>query len=38
MEPLVTVLGEMWTQEHLKAGGTEQHVHGQGAQMCAFYF
>lgn len=38
MEPLVTVLGEMWTQEHLKAGGMEQHVHGQGAQMCAFYF
>lgn len=38
MESQVTVLGEMWTQEHLKTGGMEPHVHGQGIQVCAFYF
>ena len=29
---------EMWTQEHHKGSGMEQHVHGKGVQMVGFYF
>jgi hypothetical protein len=29
---------EMWTQEHHKSSGMDQHVHGLNAQIVAFYF
>jgi len=29
---------EMWTQEHHKHSGMEQHIHGYGAQIVGFYF
>jgi hypothetical protein len=38
MEGLVTFFTEMWTQEHNFQSNMEQHFHGQGAQISAFYF
>ena len=29
---------DMWTQEHHKSSGMEQHIHGAGIQMVGFYF
>ena len=33
-----TYFSEMWTQEHYKHSSMEQHVHGFGSQLVAFYF
>lgn len=38
MHDKVTTFTEMWTQEHHKHSGMEQHVHGYGAQIVGFYF
>jgi len=38
MEHLVTYFMEMWTQEHNAGSGIDQHVHGHGAAISAFYF
>jgi len=38
MEPLVTYFTEMWTQEHNHMSSMDQHVHGLGAQISAFFF
>jgi uncharacterized protein (TIGR02466 family) len=38
MEGLVTYFTEMWTQEHNFQSNMEQHIHGRGAQISAFYF
>lgn len=38
MNSLVTYFTEMWTQEHNFMSSMEQHVHGAGAQISAFYF
>lgn len=35
---LQTSFMEMWTQEHHKMSGMEQHVHGFGSQIVGFYF
>jgi len=32
------VYGEMWMQEHHKGSSMDYHVHGQNAQIVAFYF
>lgn len=34
----VTYFTEMWTQEHNYQSSMEQHFHGNGAQISAFYF
>lgn len=33
-----TYFSEMWCQEHYKASGMDQHVHGAGSQIVGFYF
>lgn len=38
MQGFQTVFTEMWTQEHHKMSGMEQHVHGFGSQIVGFYF
>jgi uncharacterized protein (TIGR02466 family) len=38
METLVTVMTEMWTQEHSKYSSMDIHTHGMGAQISCFYF
>lgn len=38
VESLVTFFTEMWTQEHNKFSSMDYHVHGNGAQISAFYF
>lgn len=38
MQNLHTSFMEMWTQEHHKVSGMEQHVHGFGSQIVGFYF
>lgn len=38
MQDKNTVFLEMWTQEHHKSSGMDQHVHGPNAQIVAFYF
>lgn len=38
MESMVTFFTEMWTQEHNFQSSMEQHFHGNGAQISAFYF
>lgn len=38
MENLVTVFMEMWTQEHATHSGMDNHFHGMGSQVSAFYF
>jgi len=38
MENFVTYFMEMWTQEHNAGSGMEQHVHGHGSSISAFYF
>ena len=38
MTPLVTYFLEMWTQEHNHMSSMDQHVHGLGAQISAFFF
>lgn len=38
MNNLVTFFTEMWTQEHKKYSHMDQHLHGMGAQISAFYF
>lgn len=38
MQGFHTVFTEMWTQEHHKISGMEQHVHGFGSQIVGFYF
>ena len=38
MESMVTYFTEMWTQEHNFQSSMEQHFHGGGAQISAFYF
>jgi len=38
MDNYTTHFSEMWTQEHGKVSGMEQHVHGFGSQLSAFYF
>jgi len=38
MDHLVTYFTEMWTQEHNHLSSMETHIHGQGAQISAFYF
>jgi Putative 2OG-Fe(II) oxygenase len=38
MDGLVTYFTEMWTQEHNFQSNMEQHFHGGGAQISAFYF
>lgn len=38
MQGFQTVFIEMWTQEHHKMSGMEQHVHGFGSQIVGFYF
>lgn len=38
MQNLRTYFTEMWTQEHHKMSGMEQHVHGFGSQIVGFYF
>ena len=38
MMGLQTSFMEMWTQEHHKMSGMEQHVHGFGSQIVGFYF
>ena len=38
MDNFVTFFTEMWTQEHNFHSNMEQHMHGNGAQISAFYF
>lgn len=38
MRQFTVGFSEMWTQEHHKQSGMEQHVHGFGAQIVGFYF
>lgn len=38
MQNFRTSFMEMWTQEHYKVSGMEQHVHGFGSQIVGFYF
>lgn len=38
MTNVVTYFTEMWTQEHNFHSSMEQHFHGSGAQISAFYF
>ncbi|NDF49748.1 hypothetical protein EB118_22260 [bacterium] len=38
MKNLSMVFTEMWTQEHHKMSGMEQHVHGFGSQISGLYF
>lgn len=38
MQDFRTSFMEMWTQEHYKVSGMEQHVHGFGSQIVGFYF
>jgi uncharacterized protein (TIGR02466 family) len=38
MSRLVTYFQEMWAQEHSQYSGMDQHVHGAGSQISAFYF
>ena len=38
MQDKVVQFTEMWTQEHHKHSGMEQHIHGFGAQIVGFYF
>lgn len=38
MHEFEVMFTEMWTQEHHKHSGMEQHVHGYGAQIVGFYF
>jgi Putative 2OG-Fe(II) oxygenase len=38
MDNLVTFFQEMWTQEHNFHSSMDQHIHGHGAQISAFYF
>lgn len=38
MQNFRTSFIEMWTQEHYKVSGMEQHVHGFGSQIVGFYF
>jgi uncharacterized protein (TIGR02466 family) len=38
MSRLVTYFQEMWIQAHSKYSGMDQHVHGAGSQISAFYF
>jgi hypothetical protein len=38
MDHYVTYFTEMWTQEHNFHSNMEQHMHGGGTQMSAFYF
>jgi uncharacterized protein (TIGR02466 family) len=38
MSRLVTYFQEMWVQSHSKYSGMDQHAHGAGSQISAFYF
>ena len=38
MNDLETFFQEMWTQEHWKYNGHEEHIHNQGAQITGLYF
>ncbi len=38
MEKLVTFFTEMWTQEHNYMSSMDNHIHGAGAQISAFFF
>lgn len=38
MQDYSTLFLEMWTQEHHKSSGMDQHIHGNNAQITAFYF
>lgn len=38
MHDKLVYVNSMWTQEHHKHSGMEQHVHGYGAQIVGFYF
>lgn len=38
MSRLVTYFQEMWIQAHSKYSNMDQHVHGAGSQISAFYF
>jgi uncharacterized protein (TIGR02466 family) len=38
MSDRALVFTEMWTQEHYKMSGMEQHIHGYGSQIVGFYF
>ena len=38
MESLVTMFTEMWTQQYQTAASMDQHFHGAGSQVTAFYF
>jgi hypothetical protein len=38
MQNFHTFFESMWTQEHHKHSGMEQHVHGGGSQIVGFYF
>jgi len=38
VDNIVTYFTEMWTQEHNFHSSMEQHIHGGGVQICAFFF
>ena len=38
LDHLQTYFQSMWMQKHHKHSNMEQHVHGEGAQLVAFYF
>jgi len=38
LKNLATTFYEMWTQEHYKMSGMEQHIHGYGSHLVGFYF
>ena len=38
MQDYSTYFLEMWTQEHHKCSSMDQHIHGNNAQITAFYF
>lgn len=38
VQPLATLVAELWTQEHMHTSDMPVHVHPGGMQMCAFYF
>jgi uncharacterized protein (TIGR02466 family) len=38
MDQLVTVFREMWTQRYFTYASMDQHIHGSGSQISAFYF
>jgi hypothetical protein len=38
VDKLVTYFTEMWTQEHKKYSSMDCHIHGNSAQISAFYF